>query len=254
MPPSTLNELVNNYNDGFLLNYFDPREHARSISPLHWALRATAPTDHNLAQKIVDTEENDSSTAFTLPKYLNDKHQIALDASGLEEMNQQYFDFGWAKKQRNKTAPLIVFVISLLLCIGVTIPNNTPLDDLSVLPPEMKVMTAVDIDAKNKHAMNEAVIPKKAVMFDFINDYSAADSNGDKPNPSNSSSKPTPSATKIVEDTSNQIPKSEDTPASEERKAKQKPNILRTVKHMIRSAICALRKKSGMKCEYNAME
>lgn len=287
MPPTTLTTLVNDYNDGFLLKYLDPREHARSFSPLPWALRATAPTDHNLAQKVVDTE-NDSSKPFTLPKYLNEKHQIALDASGLE-MNQQYYDFGWDKIQRNKMSVLIVFVIGLALCSWAAILNNTPLtplNDLPALPAEVEVTTKVDIDAKNKQGllgfMNEAdnsipseqVTPKKAVLFDFINDDNTADSTGDKPD-SSISIKPIPSAEKIVEDTStpnNQMPKSDtvkqpvvtehatlkkegtDTPPSENVKAKQKPNILRTVKQIIRSAICAIISKSGMKCEYAAME
>ncbi|KAK1742041.1 TBC domain-containing protein [Skeletonema marinoi] len=109
VPPSTLNALVNDYNDGFLLNYLDPREHARSFNPLPWALRATAPTDHNLAQKV--ETEIDSSKAFTLPKYLNEKHQIAVDASGLE-VNQQYYDFGWVKIRRTKMTLLVVFALA----------------------------------------------------------------------------------------------------------------------------------------------
>ncbi len=288
MPPTTLTTLVNDYNDGILLNYLDPRELARSFSPLPWALRSTAPTDHNLAQKVVDTE-NDSSKPFTLPKYLNEKHQIALDASGLE-MNQQYYDFGWDKMQRNKMSVLIVFVIGLTLCSWAAILNNTPLlaplTDLPALPVEVEVTTKVDIDEKNKQGllsfMNEAdnsirseqVTPKKAVLCDFINDDNIADSTGDKSD-SSVSIQPIPLGKKIVEDTStpnNQMPKSDsvkqpvvtehatlkkegtDTPSSENMKAKQKPNILRTVKRMIRSAICAIISKSGMKCEYDVME
>ena len=273
MPPSKLNALVNDYNDGFLLNYLDPREHARSLSPLPWALRATAPTDHNLAQRVVDTEA-DSTKTFTLPKYLNDKHQIAVDASGLE-MNLQYYDFGLFKIQRNKIALLMASVIVLGLCIGAAVLNSSPIhDDIPEILTEMDVTQTkkapAGIDAKKKQVlldfMNEAnksfpnsekVSPKKTDLFDFIN-VNIADSTKVKPNPS-SSSKATPPVKKIVKDSSDQMLKSdsvkqpvvdtvkstkeENTPPSEDTKAKQKPNILRAVKNLIRSAICALRNK-----------
>ena len=272
VPPSKLNALVNDYNDGFLLNYLDPREHARSLSPLPWALRATAPTDHNLAQRVIDTE-NDSTKTFTLPKYLNDKHQIAVDASGLE-MNLQYFDFGLFKIQRNKIALLMAFVIVLGLCIGATVLNSTPIHDdipemLTELDATQTNKAPAGIDAKKKQVlldfMNEAnksfpserVTPKKTDLFDFIN-VNIADSSKDKPN-SSSSSKATPPVKKIVKDSSNEILKSdsvkqpvadtematktEDAPPNEDTKAKQKPNILRAFKNLIRSAICALRNK-----------
>ena len=272
MPPSKLNALVNEYNDGFLLNYLDPREHARSLSPMPWALRATAPTDHNMAQKEVDTEI-DSSKTFNLPKYLNEKHQIAVDASGLE-INQQYYDFGLVKIQRNKMTLLMIFVIGLVLCIGATVLHSTPMhDNIPEALTEMDVTQSDEksagIDAKKKQAlvnfMNEAnksvpserVTPKKADLFDFIN-VNIADSTKDKANPS-SSSKPTLQVEKVVKDTNNQMlkpdsvkqpvvdtemaAKKQDTPSSEETRAKQKPNILRAVKNMIRSAICALRNK-----------
>jgi hypothetical protein len=272
VPPSKLNALVNDYNDGFLLNYLDPREHARSLSPLPWALRATAPTDHNLAQRVIETE-TDSTKTFTLPKYLNDKHQIAVDASGLE-MNQQYFDFGLFKIQRNKMTLLMAFVIVLGLCVGATILNSSPIhDDIPEILTEMDVtqtkMAPAGIDAKKKQVlldfMNEAnksfpsekVTPKKTDLFDFI--INIADSTKDKPNPS-SSSKATPPVKKIVKDSSDQMLKSdsvkqpvvtvkttttktENAPPKEDTKAKQKPNIIRAVKNLIRSAICALRNK-----------
>ena len=273
-PPSKLNALVNDYNDGFLLNYLDPREHARSLSPLPWALRATAPTDHNLAQRVIDTE-TDSTKTFTLPKYLNDKHQIAVDASGLE-MNLQYYDFGLLKIQRNKMTLLMAFVIVLGLCIGATVLNSTPIhDDIPEMRAEMDVTqtkkASAGIDAKKKQVlldfMNEAnksfpkegLTPKKTDLFDFIN-VNIAGSTKDKPNPS-SSSKATPPVKKIVKDSSKEMlesdsvkqpvvdsektatTKTEDAPPNEDTKAKQKPNILRAVKNLIRSAICALRNK-----------
>ena len=282
MPPGTLNALVNDYNDGFLLNYLDTREHARSLNPLPWALRATAPTDHNLAQKV--ETEIDSSKAFTLPKYLNEKHQIAVDASGLE-VNQQYYDFGWVKIRRTKMTLLMVFLIGLGLCIGATVLNKTPLD-LPAVPTEVDVThtnkAPADIDAKNKQAlldfMNEAnksvpserVTPKKADLFDFINvNVNIAERTEDKPK-SSFSSKPTPPVVKIVSaETTIQMHKSdsveqsivdteresatlkikETTPSSDEATsseatiAKQKLNVLRSVKNLIRTVICAIRNK-----------
>ena len=284
VPPSTLNALVNDYNDGFLLNYLDPREHARSFNPLPWALRAAAPTDHNLAQKV--ETEIDSSKAFTLPKYLNEKHQIAVDASGLE-VNQQYYDFGWVKIRRTKMTLLVVFVIGFGLSIGATVLNKTPLDDLPAVPSEVNVThtnkAPADIDAKKKQAlldfMNEAnksvpserVTPKKVDLFDFINvNVNIDEKTEDKPK-SSFSSKPTPPAEKIVSaETTIQMLKSdsveqpvvdteresatlkikETTPSSSDEAtsseatiAKQKPNILRSVKNLIRSLICAIKNK-----------
>ncbi len=213
MPPSTLNALVKDYNDGFLLNYLDPRELTRSLGPPPWALRATAPTDHNLSQKVADTGNNSSKT-FSLPKYLNEKHQIAVDASGLE-INQQYYNFGSIKIQRNKMILLTVFAIGLGLYIGATVLNKTPINDLSAVTAEVGATQSnkapADMDAQQKQSlldfMNEAnksvpkerVTPKKSDLFDLVN-LNIADSTKDEPKPS-FSSKQTPPAKKIVEET-----------------------------------------------------
>lgn len=117
--------MVKDYNDGFLLNYLDPREHAQSFSAKPWSLRATAPTDHNLAQRVADTaaEADVSPKAFTMPKALNE-HQIALDASGLD-LNQ-HRGFGWEKIQRNKMTILKVFLIGLSLCFRLLNQSSKP--------------------------------------------------------------------------------------------------------------------------------
>ncbi len=310
MPPSTLNALVNDYNGGFLLNYLDPRERTRSLNPLPWALRATAPTDHNLSQKEIDAGTNSSKT-FSLPKYLNEKHQIAVDAAGLE-IHQQYYNFGSVRIQRNKMTLLIALVIGLGFCIGATVLNMKSFNDIPVVPAEVGVTksnkTPAGIDAKQKRSlldfMNEANksvpkerFPKKTDLFNF-NNLNVADSTKDKENASLSSdatpppkkpvedanaqrksgsakkkiddstkdkskssfsSEPTPPAKKIVEDASAQNLKSggvkkpivgenatlkkEETSSGEDVKAKQKPNILRALKNIIRSAMCAIRNK-----------
>ncbi len=212
MLPNTLNALVNDYNDGFLLNYLDPRERTRSLSPLPWALRATAPTDHNLSKKVVDTGNN-SPKQFSLPKYLNEKHQIAVDASGLE-INQQYYNFGSVRIQRNNMKLLIAIVIGLGLCIGATTLNMMPFNDIPAVPAEVGVTKSnkapAGIDAKqkqslldfmneaNKSVLSERVKPKRADLFNF-NNLNVADSTKDKENASLSSGA-TPPAKKIVED------------------------------------------------------
>lgn len=215
MPPHTLNALVKEYNDGFLLHYLDPRELTRSLSPLSWALRATAPTDHNLSQKVIDTRNN-SPTTFSLPKYLNEKHQIAVDASGLE-INQQFYNFGSVRIQRSKL--LFVFVIGFGLCIGATVLNNMmPINDIPEIPTEVGVTQSnkapADIDTQNKQSVldftnkaNESVpkersTPKKTGLGDF-NNHNIADSTKDKAK-SSFSSKPTPPAKNTVEDTHTQ--------------------------------------------------
>lgn len=269
---------MSDYNDGVLLNYLDPREQTRSFSPLPWALRATAPTDHNMAQKEKSDKLLKASTS--LSKRLIEKHQIALDASGLTS-KQQYF--GWESIQRNKVMLLMVLAIGYVA--AATLKSN-PLIDPQMTPTihttitekinnDLEDVVAIKNDAAVNNNKAEKPVRgfneqhsslKKVDMFDFFH-YNAADS-AEKKASSKISVESVASNEKVIDNTSkiiiskvddakthqsqreeNSETKKEDADSSANSNAKDKPNnILRAVRKMIRSAICALRNKSGKKC------
>ena len=261
--------MVNDYNDGFLLSYLDPREHAQSFNAKPWSLRATAPTDCNLAQRVADTavEADVSPKAFTLPKALNEKHQIALDASGLD-LNQ-HRGFGWEKIQRHKMTILKVFLIVLTLCFGLLNQTSKLPNDLPVLTKEeqashiQKEKAANNVN-KNKQqplldSKNDAktVKPKESTLSKKDTDFASTLA---QPKPSFTSDhtpldkitekKPTlgmPAAEadniKQADGKDQTTPKEDDTPLNEwNTKTKQRKlsnPIIRTVQNIIKAAICA---------------
>lgn len=253
--------MVNDYNDGFLLSYLDPREHAQSFNAKPWSLRATAPTDCNLAQRVADNavEADVSPKAFTLPKALNEKHRIALDASGLD-LNQ-HRGFGWEKIQRNKMTILKVFLIGLTLCFRLLNQSSKPCSSCGSTGKSLgngvnKNKPQPLLDFKTGTGKPKASTPsKKDTFFDdaFVSTLV-------QPKPSFTSDH-TPQA-KITEkeptlgmpvteaDTIKQAdgkdqttPKVDDTPLNEwNTKTKQRKSsnpIIRTVQNIIKAAICA---------------
>ena len=233
-----------------------------------------------MAQK---KKNNKSCKASSLPKKLIEKHQIALDASGLKS-KQQYF--GWEKIQKYKVLLLIVLVIGYIVA---TTLKSTPSDNSQMVPTNatasiteingsLEEVVAIKNDPVALNKKNKAEKPvrgfnekhsstkKKTDMIDLFNHYNAADSIEKKSNPTNSI-EPVASNKKIIDETSNIISKldsakkpqsrrgenqkkkkKEEADSSADLNAKDKPNILRAVRKIIRSAICALRNRSGVKC------
>ncbi len=261
VPPHSLRSLVKGYNDGFLLSYLDPREHAQSFSAKPWSLRATAPTDHNLAQRVADTavEADVSPKAFTLPNALNEKHQIALDASGLD-LNK-HRGFGWEKIQRHKMTILKVFLIVLTLCFGplnhtskpcsscgstvkplgndVNKNKPQPLFDLKTGTGKPKESTPSKKDTLLGTGFTSTLVQPKP---SFTSDHTPLDKNTEK--------KPTFRMPVTEADNIKQAvgkdqttPKEDDIPLNEwNTKTKQrKPSnpIIRKVQNIIKAAICA---------------
>lgn len=266
VPPHSLRSLVNDYNDGFLLSYLDPREHAQTFSAKPWSLRATAPTDHNLAQRVADTavETDVSPKAFTMPKALNEKHQIALDASGLD-LNK-HRGVTWEKIKRNKMTILKVFLIGLTLCFRLLNQSSKPCSSCGGKDKSLgndvknnKQQPLFDLKTGTVKP-KESTLSKKDTM---LGDAFASTLGQGQPKPSFTSDHTTPLA-KITEkkptllqmppateadnikqaDGKEQTtPKVDDTPLNEwNTKTKQrKPSnpIIRTVRNIIKAAICA---------------
>mmetsp|Transcript_40168 Transcript_40168/g.70671 ORF Transcript_40168/g.70671 Transcript_40168/m.70671 type:complete len:1044 (-) Transcript_40168:192-3323(-) len=83
IPPQEIFSLAKEYRNGILVSYLSPQERERATSPLPWTNRSTAPTDYNMIQRIFADKKVDAMNRFTLSRSVAEKHQIALDASGL---------------------------------------------------------------------------------------------------------------------------------------------------------------------------
>lgn len=183
----------------------------------------------------------------------------------------------------NKMTTLKVGVI-IALCIGATLLNlnSMQLNDPPLLPKNEEPIHIKNANAfsnasnkkslsdfkddANKATPNERASHKKALLSDFKNDDGAVASNILLTPKHSFEFKPILLAKNSEEIANSQLPKPDhvklqglkehvtvkkkDTPAKERAKKKQQPSIIRAVKKIIRAAICAIKNKSGMRCEF----
>jgi len=139
IPPHEIFSLVKEYRNGILASYISTREQVGKASahppPLPWTIRSTAPTDYSMirrrrmsAEKKVDDPTNRYN--YTLSRSVVEKHQIALNASGLpttqlmmlvsRTLHPKYSPTFTSGKVRPTKAALI----GISLCVGAQLFHN----------------------------------------------------------------------------------------------------------------------------------